>query len=69
MVVVALASHTYRTGGTGGVVSGPSGRETALSEDIRRLEIAGADVRVVRRPGGVDAFAGVRGAVSTRRVV
>lgn len=69
VVVVALASHTYRTGGTGGVVSGPSGRETALSEDIRRLEIAGADVRVVRRPGGVDAFAGVRGAVSTRRVV
>ena len=60
MVVVALAVHTYReTGGKGGM----PGREAAFSEDIRRLELAGAVVRVVRHPGGVAAFAkGQRGA-------
>ena len=53
-VVVALATHTYRAG------SASSGREAAFEEDVRRLELAGAVVRVVRRPGGVAAFAGVR---------
>jgi len=55
VVVVALATHTYRAG------SASSGREAAFEEDVRRLELAGAVVRVVRRPGGVAAFAGVRG--------
>ncbi len=55
VVVVALAVHTYRVG------SASSGeREPAFSEDIRRLGLVGAEVRVVRRPGGVAAFAGGR---------
>jgi len=62
-VVVALASHTYRAG----VVL--PGREAAFSEDIRQLELAGADVRVVRRPGGAAALAGVRGAANARGAV
>jgi uncharacterized protein (DUF58 family) len=73
VVVVALASHTYRTGGSGGGVppGSPSGREAAFSESVRRLEYAGADVHVVRRPGGLAAFAGGRGAANgrSRRVV
>ncbi|MDQ3736897.1 MAG: DUF58 domain-containing protein, partial [Actinomycetota bacterium] len=60
VVVVALAVHTYRgTGGHGGM----PGREAAFSEDVRRLELAGAVVRIVRHPGGVAALAkGQRGA-------
>jgi uncharacterized protein (DUF58 family) len=54
VVVVALAVHTYRgTGGKGGI----SRPEAAFYEDIRRLELAGAAVRVVQHPGGVAAFA------------
>jgi uncharacterized protein (DUF58 family) len=52
VVVVALAAHTYRAAGT------VPTREAAFSEDVRRLELAGADVSVVRRPGGVAALAG-----------
>ena len=66
VVVVAVASHTYRAGGA---TSGSSGREEALSGNVRRLELAGADVRVVRRPGGVAAFAGARGASGIRGAV
>ena len=65
VVVVALAAHTYR-------VAGPvPGRETAFSEDVRRLELAGADVSVVRRAGGVAALAGGqwRGAANGRGAV
>jgi uncharacterized protein (DUF58 family) len=52
VVVVALAAHTYRAADT------VPRREAAFSEDVRRLELAGADVSVVRRPGGVAALAG-----------
>jgi len=56
VVVVVLAAHTYeRIQGARGVPS--TRREAAFSEDIRRLELAGAVVRVVRHPGGVAAFA------------
>jgi uncharacterized protein (DUF58 family) len=61
-VVVALAAHTYRARGAA------SGREVVFSEYVRRLELAGANVRVVRHPGGVDALAGARRAVNTRGV-
>jgi len=54
VVVVAIATHTYWAG------SASSGREAAFEGDVRRLELAGAAVRVVRRPGGVAAFAGAR---------
>ena len=54
VVVVALAVHTYRGAeGNGGM----SAREAAFSEDIGRLELAGAAVRVVCYPGGGSAFA------------
>ena len=65
VVVVALAAHTYRTAGA------VSRREAAFSEDVRRLEFAGAEVSVVRRPGGVAALAGGqrRGAANGRGAV
>ena len=67
VVVVALAVHTYR--GMGGA-SGAPGREAAFSEDILRLKLAGAAVRVVRHPGGVAAFARrQQGAASARGAV
>ena len=62
VVVVALAVHTYRAGGA-------SSGEAAFSEDIRRLGLAGAEVRVVRRPSGVAAFAGGRRDAGAGRVV
>lgn len=52
-IAVVLAVHTYRTG-----IASSSGREAAFSENARQLELAGAEVRVVRRPDGVAAFAG-----------
>ncbi len=63
VAVVALATHTYRAGGAA------SGREAAFSESVRRLELAGAQVRVVRRPGGVAALAGTRRAANARGAV
>jgi uncharacterized protein (DUF58 family) len=62
-VVIALAAHTYRSGGAS------SRHEGAFDEDIRQLELAGADVRVLRRPGGMPAFAGGQRAANTWRVV
>ncbi|MCA1731000.1 MAG: DUF58 domain-containing protein [Actinobacteria bacterium] len=64
VVVVALAAHTYRTGGEAGGAS--SGCEVAFEEAVRRLEFAGVAMRVVRRPGGLADFAGGR---RTRRAV
>jgi uncharacterized protein (DUF58 family) len=60
VVVVALAAHTYRTGGV------VSGREGVFSGYVRRLELAGVGVRVVRRTDGVAALAGTWSAVNTR---
>jgi uncharacterized protein (DUF58 family) len=64
VVVVALAVHTYRGGG-----ASRGEREAALSEDIRRLGLVGAEVRVVRRPDGVAAFAGGRREAGAGRAV
>ncbi len=67
--VVALAAHTYRAGGAPPASTDAAAREAALSGYVRRLESVGADVRVVRRPGGVAALArewetvGFRGAL------
>jgi hypothetical protein len=60
VVVVALAAHTYRTGGV------TSTREGVFSGYVRQLELAGVGVGVVRRPGGVAALAGARSAVNAR---
>ena len=63
VIVVALAAHTYRTGGV------TSGREGVFSGYVRRLELAGANVLVVRCSGGVAALAGARRAVNARGAV
>ncbi len=63
VVVVALAAHTYRAVGVA------SGREGVFSGYVRRLELAGAEVRVVRRQGGVAALAGARRAANARGAV
>jgi uncharacterized protein (DUF58 family) len=62
-VVVVLATHTYRARGVA------SGREGVFSEYVRRLELVGADVRVVRRPGGVAALTGARWAANPQGAV
>jgi len=63
VVVVALASHAYRTPqGTGGT---SQGREEEFARSVRLLESAGATVRVVAPPEGV---AGLSGGRRTTRV-
>ncbi len=66
VVVLAVAAHTYRTGGAQGGAAGSVGSRSAAREarffgNVRRLELAGAAVRVVRREGGVATLAGGRG--------
>ena len=62
VIVVALATHTYRTPSTPG--SAPSGvareRETEFLRNVGRLEEAGAMVRVVSHPGGVEGLSAPR---------
>jgi uncharacterized protein (DUF58 family) len=69
VVVVALAAHTYwpRDASSSGYEAALAG--AAFSENVPQLEQAGADVHVVRRPGGVAAFAGGRGVSGTRAAV
>ena len=63
VVVVAIATHTYRTPpGTGGAAQS---REAEFLRFVDRVEAAGATVRVVSHPAGVPALSGTtaRGAV------
>jgi uncharacterized protein (DUF58 family) len=63
VIVVAIATHTYRTPpGTGGVAQS---REAEFLRSIDRLDAAGAAVRIVSRPVGVAGLSGnaARGAV------
>jgi hypothetical protein len=63
VVVVALASYSYRTPpGTGGSAQG---REEEFARFTRLLEAAGATVRVVTRQAGVAGLAGGRQAART----
>jgi uncharacterized protein (DUF58 family) len=56
VVVVALATHTYRTPpGTGGMAQN---REAEFLRIIDRLDAAGAAVRVVSHPAGVAGLSG-----------
>lgn len=55
VVVVAVATHTYRPGGDSG-----KEREARFLRELGRLEAAGATVRAVRHPGGVAEFAAGR---------
>jgi hypothetical protein len=64
VVVVALATHTYRTPpGTGGAAQS---RESEFLQAVGRLEKAGATVLVVSHPLGVAELSGasMRGAAS-----
>ena len=54
VIVVAVATHTYRPGGHG------RDREAGFLQELGRLEAAGAGVCVIRDPGGVADLAGVR---------
>ena len=64
VVIVALATHTYRTPpGTGGMAHS---REAEFLRMIDRLEAAGAALRVVSHPTGA---AGLSGGSRKRRVV
>ena len=62
VIVVALATHTYRTPTMPG--SAPSAvardREAEFLGSVGRLEAAGATVRVVGHPEGVEGLAGTR---------
>ena len=63
VVVVALATHTYRTPpGTGG---NAQGREEEFARSLRLLEASGATVRVVAGPAGVAGLSGRREAART----
>jgi uncharacterized protein (DUF58 family) len=63
VVVVALASYTYRTPpGTGGT---SQGREEEFARSLRLLEAAGATVRAVTRLEGVAGLSGGRRAAVT----
>ena len=58
VIVVALATHTYRTpSGSGGAAQS---REAEFVRSIGRLEAAGAAVRVVSHPEGVRGLSGNR---------
>jgi uncharacterized protein (DUF58 family) len=62
VIVVAIATHTYRTPpGTGGAAQS---REAEFLRTVDRLDAAGAAVRVVSHPTGV---AGLSGAASRER--
>ncbi|HET6885552.1 MAG TPA: hypothetical protein VFH32_04955, partial [Rubrobacteraceae bacterium] len=63
VVVVAIATHTYRTPpGTGGAAQS---REAEFLRFVDRVEAAGAAVRVVSHPAGLATLSGTtaRGAV------
>ena len=53
VVVVALATHTYRAPG-----AAHGSREAEFLQGIDRLEAAGAAVRIVGRPEGVAGLSG-----------
>lgn len=71
VVVVALATHTYRTPAVAGAVPGgpggaAHGREAEFSRHVSRLEAAGAAVRVLSHPEGVEGLSGLRGIEAVR---
>jgi len=62
VIVIALATHTYRTPAMPG--SAPGGvareREAEFLRGVGRLEAAGATVRIVSHPEGVKGLSGGR---------
>jgi len=64
VIVVVLASYTYRTPpGTGGAAQS---REAEFLRSVGRLEAAGATVRVVSHPAGVAGLSGAPGVEAVR---
>ncbi len=68
VVVVALAAHTYRTPTIPGTVPGALAREreAEFSRSVGRLEAAGATVRVVSHPEGIEGLSGPRAVEAAR---
>jgi hypothetical protein len=68
VIVIALASHTYRTPPVPGVAPGAAAREreAGFLRGVTRLEAAGAAVRVVTHPEGMEGFSGARGLEALR---
>jgi uncharacterized protein (DUF58 family) len=64
VIVVALATNTYRTPHVPGDAS--QGREAEFFERVGRLEAAGATVRVVSHPAGVAGLSGASGVEAVR---
>jgi len=64
VIVVALATHTYRTPHMPGDAA--QGREAEFLRSVSRLEAAGATVRVVSPPAGVAGLSGARGIEAVR---
>jgi uncharacterized protein (DUF58 family) len=64
VIVVVLATHTYRTPRMPGDAA--QGREAEFLESVGRLEVAGATVRVVRHPEGMAGLSGARGVEAVR---
>jgi uncharacterized protein (DUF58 family) len=62
VIVVALATHTYRTPPVPGAAPGAAAqeREAEFLRGVGRLEAAGAAVRVVSHPEGVEGLSGAR---------
>ena len=62
MIVIALATHTYRTPPMPGSAPGrvARDREAEFLRSVGRLEASGATVRVVGHPGGVEGLAGTK---------
>jgi uncharacterized protein (DUF58 family) len=64
VIVVVLASYTYRTPpGTGGAAQN---REGEFLRSVGRLEAAGATVRIVSHPAGVAGLSDARGVETVR---
>jgi len=64
VIVVALATHTYRTPHLPGDAA--QGREAEFLRSVGTLEAAGATVRVVGPPAGVAGLSGARGVEAVR---
>ena len=57
VIVLALATHTYRPAGTG---ERGQAQEVEFSKNLGRLEASGAKVLAVRHPAGVAGLSGAR---------
>jgi hypothetical protein len=64
VIVIALATHTYRTPPVPG--SAAQSREAEFLRSVGKLEAAGATVRVLSHPAGVAGLSGARRAEAVR---